>query len=168
VPPVWAVMRTNGAPAFHAGGTPVAASTYLCTVGHVDQRGQEPEWLRRTYIVSCAPSELLVRGEPGFLGPRPQSIVQRAFGALGMHRPDDFRRHKTFLGSQSRRAPNKCERIYDSGHWSASLTRLLLRWQILPSPACVPLPRPSRRTVKYDCEGLGREALSGRHRHTTP
>ena len=32
-------------------------------------------------------------------------------------------------------------------------------------PACVPLPRPSRRTVEYDCEGLSRAALSGRHLH---
>jgi len=34
VPPVWAVMRTNGAPAFHAGDT-AAASTYRCVVGRV-------------------------------------------------------------------------------------------------------------------------------------
>ena len=37
-------------------------------------------------------------------------------------------------------------------------------------PDCVPLPRPSRRTVEYACEGLRREALSGRyfHRLATP
>jgi hypothetical protein len=32
-------------------------------------------------------------------------------------------------------------------------------------PAYVPLLRPSRRTVEYDCESLSREALSGRHLH---
>ena len=29
-------------------------------------------------------------------------------------------------------------------------------------PDYVALGRPSRRTVEYDCEGLGRDALSGR------
>jgi len=32
-------------------------------------------------------------------------------------------------------------------------------------PDCVPLHRPSRRTLRYDCEGLSRVALSGRYLH---
>ncbi len=32
-------------------------------------------------------------------------------------------------------------------------------------PDCVALGRPPRRTVEYDCGGLGRDALSGRRLH---
>ena len=38
---VWRFCGTNGAPAFHAGDTPAAASTYGCVVGRVDQRGRK-------------------------------------------------------------------------------------------------------------------------------
>ena len=67
-------------------------------------------------------------------------------------------RHRQTKGPETDRpylTHRATSRLYQVGYYDAGSAL----------PDSVPLLRPSRRTVKYACEGLGREALSGWHLH---